>query len=137
MLLILMACTTPATCPSPSVDHALDSAKSSVQVRCPGAEAVQLFDLVGGVKGTRPDARLSFCAHTPAQSLDCDLPLPLTFEARLPVVYEAWESPALQPDGVYAGDWTVQRSDTSWDVHGTETRGEAEVSYSVHVPAPR
>lgn len=137
MLLIWLACTPPVTCPTPTVDHALDSAKSSVQIQCPGADAVQLFGLVGGVEGTRPDARLSFCAHTPAQSLDCDLPLPLTFEARLPVVYAVWESPAMQPEEVQARDWTVQRSDQSWDVHGVEVRGEAKVQYSVHVPAPR
>lgn len=137
MLLLLLSCTTPATCPTPAVDHALDPAKSSVQVRCPGAEPVQLFDLVGGIQGPRETAHLSFCAHTPAQSLGCDLPLPVTFEARLPVMYEVWESPAMQPEDVYEGDWTVQRSDSGWDVHGTETRGETEVRYSIHVPAPR
>ena len=136
MLLLLLACKDPPRCPSVQLAHPLESAKSSVQVSCPGKEPIQLFDVSGGIQGERPDSRLVFCAQTPAEELPCKVDLPLSFDARLPVLYESWESPAQQPREVQEQDWKIQRSASGWDTHGVQIIEGAEVLYSIHVEVP-
>ena len=98
---------------------------------------MQMFTVSGGVRGERPNARLLFCAVDPAAALPCKVPLPLHLDARLPLIYESWESPAQQPEEVQERDWKVQRGAAGWDVHGVEPIGQAEIVYSIHVEVPR
>lgn len=137
MLLLLLACSKPPGCPTLQVQHPLDDAKSSVRVRCPGHDPIQLFDVSGGVTSMEHGARLQFCAENLAAAPNCALTLPLTLDAELPHIYELWESPFQQPPQVQGREWNAQRSDGGWDVHGTDQMGEATLEYSVNVPMPR
>ena len=138
MILLMLACSTPPpSCPQMQQPHPLDSAKSSVRVRCPGQDAIALFDVSGGVSSMERGARLQVCAENLAAPPSCSLTLPLTLDAELPHIYESWESPFQQPAEVEGRDWKAQRSDGSWDVHGTDKVGEVILEYSVHVPMPR